>query len=60
MSKFGAFISTVGGLLFAAIFETIICMVFGIDPDNIPVILTLILWVVFAIVISIKLSKHGW
>lgn len=55
MSTFGAILSVVGGL----ILQSMLYVVLGIDVENVPVLVIIILWVVFLIIVAIVVEKIG-
>lgn len=55
MSTFGAIISVIAGLfLQAALYVTL-----GIDVDDVPVLVSIVLWVVFSAIAAVVVEKIG-
>lgn len=55
MSTFGAIVSVVGGLFWqAALYTTL-----GIEVDDVPMLVILILWVVFSMITAAIVNKIG-
>ena len=48
MSTFGAIISVIAGLVLQAVLYTVL----GIDVDDVPVLIIIILWVVFSAIVN--------
>lgn len=55
MSTFGAIISVIAGLLL----QTGLYMGLGIDVDDVPVLVIVILWIVFSAVAAVVVDKIG-
>ena len=55
MSTFGAILSVVAGL----VLQAILYVVLGIDVENVPVLVIVILWGVFSAIAAVVLSKLG-
>ena len=55
MSTFGAIISVIAGLVLQAALYTGL----GIDVDNVPVLVIIILWVVFSTIAAFVVDKIG-
>ena len=53
ISNFGAILSVIGGLVLQAIFY----MIFGIEVENVPVFVIIVLWVVFSILCAAVIEK---
>ena len=56
ISTFGAILSTVGGLLLGAL---IVALFAGDNVENVPVIITLILWIICSSVLAVFCENHG-
>ena len=55
MSTFGAIVSVIAGLfLQSALYVTL-----GIDVDDVPVLVIIILWVVFSAIVAVVVDKIG-
>lgn len=55
MSTFGAIVSVIAGLfLQSALYVTL-----GIDVDDVPVLVIIILWVVFSAIAAVVVDKIG-
>lgn len=55
MSTFGAIISVIAGLLLQAA----VYVALGIDVDDVPVLVIIILWVVFSTIAAVVVDKIG-
>ena len=55
MSTFGAIISVIAGLVLQAVLYTVL----GIDVDDVPVFVIIILWVVFSAIAAVAIDKIG-
>lgn len=55
MSTFGAIVSVVAGLVLQAVLYTGL----GIDVDDVPVLVMIILWVVFSAITAVVVDKIG-
>ena len=55
MSTFGAIISVIAGLVLQAALYTEL----GIDVDDVPVLVIIILWVVFSAIVAVVVDKIG-
>ena len=55
MSTFGAIISVIAGLVVQAVLYTVL----GIDVDDVPVFVIIILWVVFSAIAAVVVDKIG-
>ena len=55
MSTFGAIISVIAGLVLQAVLYTVL----GIDVDDVPVLVIIILWVVFSAIAAVVVDKIG-
>ena len=55
MSTFGAIISVIAGLVLQAVLYTVL----GIDVDDVPVRIIIILWVVFSAIAAVVVDKIG-
>ena len=55
MSTFGAIISVIAGLVLQAVLYTVL----GIDVDDVPVLVIIILWVVFSAIAAVAVDKIG-
>ena len=55
MSTFGAILSVVAGL----VLQASLYVVLGMDVENVPVLVIVILWVVFSALAAVVLSKLG-
>ena len=55
MSTFGAIISVIAGLVLQAVLYTVL----GIDVDDVPVLIIIILWVVFSAIAAVVVDKIG-
>lgn len=55
MSTFGAIISVIAGLVLQAALYTGL----GIDVDDVPVLVIIILWIVFSVIAAVVVDKIG-
>ena len=55
MSTFGAIISVIAGLVLQAVLYTVL----GIEVDDVPVFVIIILWVVFSAIAAVAVDKIG-
>ena len=55
MSTFGAIISVIAGLVLQAVLYTVL----GIEVDDVPVFVIIILWVVFSAIAAVVVDKIG-
>ena len=55
MSTFGAIISVIAGLVVQAVLYTVL----GIDVDDVPVLIIIILWVVFSAIAAVVVDRIG-
>ena len=55
MSTFGAIISVIAGLVLQAVLYTVL----GIDVDDVPVLIIIILWVVFSAIAAVVVDRIG-
>ena len=55
MSTFGAIISVIAGLVLQAVLYTVL----GIEVDDVPVLIIIILWVVFSAIAAVVVDKIG-
>lgn len=55
MSTFGAILSVIAGL----VLQAILYVALGIDVENVPVLVIVILWGVFSAIAAVVLSKLG-
>ena len=56
ISTFGAILSTVGGLFLGAL---IVALFAGDNVENVPVIITIILWIICSAVLAVFCDNHG-
>lgn len=55
ISTFGAILSVIGGLVLQAILYTML----GIEVENVPVLVIIILWAVFSTLCAVVIEKIG-
>ena len=55
MSNFGAIISVIAGL----ILQALLYVALGIDVENVPVLVIVILWIVFSAITAVVVEKIG-
>lgn len=55
MSNFGAIISVIAGL----ILQALLYVALGIDVENVPVLVIVILWIVFSAIAAVVVEKIG-
>ena len=55
MSTFGAVVSVIAGL----VLQSALYVMLGIDVDDVPVIIILILWAVFSTIAAVVVDKMG-
>lgn len=55
MSTFGAIISVIAGLVLQAVLYTVL----GIDVDDVPVLIIIILWIIFSAIAAVVVDKIG-
>ena len=55
MSTFGAIISVIAGLVLQAVLYTVL----GIEVDDVPVLIIIILWVVFSAIAAVVVDRIG-
>lgn len=55
MSTFGAIVSVIAGL----VLQSVLYVTLGIDVDDVPVIIILILWAVFSTITAMVVDKIG-
>lgn len=56
ISTFGAILSTVGGLFLGCL---ILALFVGDNVENVPVIITIILWIICSSVLAVFCENHG-
>ncbi|MGN0401504.1 MAG: hypothetical protein ACI4HQ_04485 [Acetatifactor sp.] len=56
ISTFGAILSTVGGLFLGAL---IVALFSGDNVENVPVIITIILWIICSAALAVFCDNHG-
>lgn len=56
ISTFGAILSTIGGLLLGAL---IVALFAGDNVENVPVIITIILWIICSSVLAVFCENNG-
>ena len=56
ISTFGAILCTVGGLFLGAL---IVALFAGDNVENVPVIITIILWIICSAVLAVFCDNHG-
>lgn len=54
MSTFGAIVSVIAGLFL----QSVLYVTLGIDVDNVPVLVIIILWVVFSAIAAVIVEKN--
>lgn len=56
ISTFGAILSTVGGLFLGA---GIVALFAGDNAENVPVVITIVLWIICSSVLAVFCDNHG-
>lgn len=56
ISNFGAILSTVGGLFLAAL---VVALFAGENTENVPVIITIILWIISSAALAVYCDNNG-